>query len=86
MTKEEVAEECGYEKKKAVLQKDKGGNEFIVTPKEIERSLPEDGLKSEPVKEYWFNNESEAFYENTEKGLTELCIEEGENAKSRVKK
>ncbi len=72
MTKEELAEELGYEKVKgAVIQANEQHHESDIFIKEAD------------LKEYWYKDESEAFYENTEEGLTKLCDDEEKWAKER---
>ncbi len=61
MTKQEVAQECGYELKKGIVVL---SNEAVTSS---DTFYSEDELK-----EYWYNNETEMFFENTEEGLEKL--------------
>ena len=61
MTKQEVAKECGYELKKGIV---------VLASEAITSSdifYPEDEMK-----EYWYKDETEMFFENTEEGLEKL--------------
>ncbi len=75
MTKEELAEELGYEKVKGavVLASEQDGKFDIF-------------IKEDELKEFWYKEETDMFYENTEKELTRLCDDEGKEVKEREKK
>ena len=60
MTEEELAEGLGYHKVKGVVV-EAGNNNYDYFIPETE------------IKEYWFNEQTEIFFENTEEGLKELC-------------
>jgi hypothetical protein len=69
MTKEEVAEECGYEKVKG----------FVVLANE--QPLTFDlFIHERELKEYWYNEVNGLFYEDTEDGLKKLCDDEEKNS------
>ena len=70
MTKQEVAEECGYELKKGIVVM---ANEAITVR---DTFYPEDEMK-----EYWYNETTDTFFENTKEGLDKLCKFEEEKAK-----
>ena len=65
MSKEDVAEECGYEKVKGtrILAREQHGKSDIF-------------VKESELKGYWYNEESGLAYENTEEGLNRLCDDE----------
>lgn len=61
MTNKEVAEECGYELKKGI----------VITATDKPSSC--DIFHSEDeMEKYWYNETTDMFFKNTEKGLEEL--------------